>query len=89
MVSSPRARAEALGVECKVGIATRPVRVVLLSIGLVFGAGDLISDVDLLPASIYVMTVLTAFTVGQRVWHVRGELRALEAVERPGGVTNE
>ena len=48
MVSYTRARAEALGVECKVGIATRPVRVVLLSIGLVFGAGELISDVDLL-----------------------------------------
>jgi CDP-diacylglycerol---glycerol-3-phosphate 3-phosphatidyltransferase len=83
MVSYTRARAEALGVECKVGIATRPVRVVLLSIGLVFGAGELISDVDLLPAAIYVMTALTAFTVGQRVWHVRGELRALEAVEPP------
>ena len=48
MVSYTRARAEALGVECKVGIATRPVRVVLLSIGLVFGAGELIGDVDLL-----------------------------------------
>jgi CDP-diacylglycerol---glycerol-3-phosphate 3-phosphatidyltransferase len=81
MVSYTRARAEALGVECKVGIATRPVRVVLLSIGLVFGAGDLISDVDLLPASIYTMAALTAFTVGQRVWHVRGELKALEGSE--------
>jgi phosphatidylinositol phosphate synthase len=81
MVSYTRARAEALGVECKVGIATRPVRVVLLSIGLVFGAGDLISDVDLLPAAIYAMAGLTAFTVGQRVWHVRGELKALEASE--------
>ena len=30
MVSYTRARAEALGVECKVGIATRPVRVVIL-----------------------------------------------------------
>ena len=79
MVSYTRARAEALGVECKGGLATRPVRVVLLSIGLVFGAGDLISDVDLLPASIYALTALTLFTVGQRVWHVRGELKALEA----------
>jgi CDP-diacylglycerol--glycerol-3-phosphate 3-phosphatidyltransferase len=78
MVSYTRARAEALGVECKVGLATRPVRVVLLSIGLVFANGDLINGVDLLPASIYVMAVLTAFTVGQRVWHVRGQLRALE-----------
>src|SRR3954451_24598949 len=83
MVSYTRARAEALGVECKVGIATRPVRVVLLSIGLVFGAHDLVDSVDLLPASIYAMAGLTAFTVGQRVWHVRGELKALEAAEVP------
>ena len=39
MVSYTRARAEALGVECKVGLATRPVRVVILSIGLVFAKG--------------------------------------------------
>jgi len=81
MVSYTRARAEALGVECKVGIATRPVRVVVLSIGLVFAAGELIADVDLLAASIYVMAALTSFTVVQRVWHVRGELRAAEAGE--------
>jgi CDP-diacylglycerol--glycerol-3-phosphate 3-phosphatidyltransferase len=81
MVSYTRARAEALGVECKVGLATRPVRVVLLSIGLVFGAGELISSVDLLAASIYAMAGLTAITVAQRVWHVRGELRALEATQ--------
>src|SRR3954466_4876709 len=36
MVSYTRARAEALGVECKVGLATRPVRVVILSVGLLF-----------------------------------------------------
>jgi CDP-diacylglycerol--glycerol-3-phosphate 3-phosphatidyltransferase len=83
MVSYARARAEALGVECKVGIATRPVRVVVLSIGLVFGAGDLISDVDLLPASIYAIAVLTAFTIVQRVWHVRAELRAMETSGEP------
>ena len=39
MVSYTRARAEALGVECKVGIASRAVRVVILSIGLVFAQG--------------------------------------------------
>ena len=33
MVSYTRARAEALGVECKVGIASRAVRVVILSVG--------------------------------------------------------
>ncbi len=78
MVSYTRARAEALGVECKVGIATRPVRVVILSAGLMFADGELISDFDLLPAAIWVMVGLTAFTVLQRVWHVRGELRKLD-----------
>ena len=78
MVSYTRARAEALGVECKVGLATRPVRVVILSAGLVFGAGELFSDVDLLPASIYTLAALTSFTVVQRVLHVRKQLHALE-----------
>ena len=76
MVSYTRARAEALGVECKVGIATRPVRVVILSAGLLFAEGELIDGVDLLPAAIYVMAALTALTTVQRVWHVRGELIA-------------
>jgi len=80
MVSYTRARAEALGVECKVGLATRPVRVVILSIGLVFAKGAGIFDVELLAPAIYVMAALTAVTVVQRVWHVRGELRALESI---------
>lgn len=78
MVSYTRARAEALGVECKVGLATRPVRVVLLSIGLVFAKGAGLGDFELLALSIYALAGLTTFTVGQRVWHVRGELKALE-----------
>jgi CDP-diacylglycerol--glycerol-3-phosphate 3-phosphatidyltransferase len=79
MVSYTRARAEALGVECKVGIATRPVRVVLLSAGLVLGGGEVISGFDLLPIAIYVMAGLTAITTLQRVWHVRTELKKLDA----------
>ncbi|MGI9020914.1 MAG: CDP-alcohol phosphatidyltransferase family protein [Solirubrobacterales bacterium] len=78
MVSYTRARAEALGMECKVGLATRPVRVVILSVGLVFGARELIDGVELLEPAVYTLAALTAFTVAQRVWHVRGELKALE-----------
>jgi len=74
MVSYTRARAEALGVECKVGIATRPVRVVILSVGLMFADEELIGGVDLLPPAIWVMVALTAFTVAQRIWHVREAL---------------
>ena len=81
MVSYTRARAEALGVECKVGIATRPVRVVVLSIGLVFAKGAGLGDFELLAPAIYALAVLTAFTVFQRVWHVRRELQAMEAAE--------
>ena len=81
MVSYTRARAEALGVECKVGIATRPVRVVILSAGLVLGGEEVISGFDLLPIAIYVMAGLTAITTLQRVWHVRTELKKLDAAQ--------
>jgi CDP-diacylglycerol---glycerol-3-phosphate 3-phosphatidyltransferase len=74
MVSYTRARAEALGVECKVGLATRPVRVVILSVGLVFAKGAGIGDFELLAPSIYVIAALTTFTAIQRVWHVRNQL---------------
>jgi len=71
MVSYTRARAEALGVENKGGLATRAVRVVILSIGLVFAKGASIFDVELLAPAVYVLAVLTVFTVFQRVFHVR------------------
>jgi phosphatidylinositol phosphate synthase len=76
MVSYTRARAEALGVECKVGIATRPVRVVILSIGLVFAKGASLGDFDLLRPAVFVLAGLSVLTVVQRVWHVRSELSA-------------
>jgi CDP-diacylglycerol---glycerol-3-phosphate 3-phosphatidyltransferase len=74
MVSYTRARAEALGVECKVGLATRPVRVVILSAGLVFAKGASILDLELLEPAVYVLAVLTTVTVLQRVFHVRKAL---------------
>jgi CDP-diacylglycerol--glycerol-3-phosphate 3-phosphatidyltransferase len=74
MVSYTRARAEALGVECKVGIATRPVRVVILAIGLLFanvaGGGQL----AVLKGAVYVLAALSLITVAQRIAHVRSEL---------------
>ncbi len=70
MVSYTRARAEALGVECKVGIADRAVRVVILSAGL------LLAGFDLLEPTVYVLAGLSVITVLQRVWHVRGALKA-------------
>ncbi|MGA9314664.1 MAG: CDP-alcohol phosphatidyltransferase family protein, partial [Solirubrobacteraceae bacterium] len=74
MVSYTRARAEALGVECKVGIATRPVRVVILSIGLIFGKGASLGHFSLLAPAVYVLAALSVITVAQRVWHVKRAL---------------
>lgn len=77
MVSYTRARAEALGVECKVGIATRPVRVVILSIGLLFARGASLGDFSLLAPSVYVLAALSVITVAQRIHHVKRALSAL------------
>ncbi len=86
MVSYTRARAEALGVECKVGLATRPVRVVLLSIGLIFAKGAGLGDFELLAPAVYVVAALTIFTTFQRVWHVRNELSGeVSGVKNDGG----
>ena len=84
MVSYTRARAEAIGVECKVGLATRPVRVVVLSIGLVFARGASLGDFQLLAPAIYVLAALTTITVIQRVWHVKLELSADRPAPSPG-----
>jgi CDP-diacylglycerol--glycerol-3-phosphate 3-phosphatidyltransferase len=74
MVSYTRARAEALGVECKVGIATRPVRVVILSIGLIFAKGASLGHFSLLAPAVYVLAALSVVTVAQRIWHVKRAL---------------
>ena len=70
MVSYTRARAEALGVECKVGIADRAVRVVILSAGLVFA--EFWSDA--ITVAVYVLAATAVITVLQRIFHVRKEL---------------
>ncbi len=74
LVSYTRARAEALGVECKVGFANRAVRVVILSVGLLFATGP--GDLELLAPSVYVLAGLSLITTLQRIWHVRGQLIA-------------
>ena len=75
MVSYTRARAEALGVKGDVGIAPRAIRVVILSIGLLFTKGAGLGDFELLEPAVYVLAVLSIVTVFQRIFHVRHELR--------------
>jgi CDP-diacylglycerol---glycerol-3-phosphate 3-phosphatidyltransferase len=74
MVSYTRARAEALGVECKVGLAQRPPRVMILALGILLG-GVTIGSLSLLAVSVYALALLTSVTALQRVLHVRTKLR--------------
>jgi CDP-diacylglycerol--glycerol-3-phosphate 3-phosphatidyltransferase len=62
-VSYTRARAEGLGLDCEVGIAPRPERVLILGIGLIAG---------LEWEALALLAVLTHVTAVQRILHVRG-----------------
>ena len=63
LVSYARARAEGLGLECKVGLFQRPERVVALGLGLL--AGPLV-----LQGALALLAVVTSITVVQRIAHV-------------------
>ena len=64
LVSYTRARAEGLGMECKVGIMERPERVLTLGVGALLGH-------RFMPGVLGVLFILTLVTVLQRVYHVR------------------
>ena len=74
MVSYLRARAEGLGIECSVGVMTRPERVVTLGVGLIIG--------HWWPAVVLVVlgviAGLTFLTTVQRLIHARRSLKAQE-----------
>jgi CDP-diacylglycerol--glycerol-3-phosphate 3-phosphatidyltransferase len=62
MVSYTRARAEGLGLECRVGWFGRPERVVVLCAGLIF---------DLMLPALIILAIFTHFTALQRMIHVQ------------------
>ena len=66
-VSYLRARGEGVGIETRTGIMTRPERVVLLSLGLVLG-------LRALEVILVIMAAVSALTLMQRLYHIRGEL---------------
>jgi len=70
LVSYIRARAEALGLECQVGLFTRAERVVVLALGL------LLSQVDnALVIALGVIVAFSFFTAGQRLFCVWQQTR--------------
>ncbi len=64
MVSYLRARIEAQGIECKVGLFTRTERVIILALGLLLSQFDYA-----LIIALAVIAVLSFFTVGQRLFY--------------------
>jgi CDP-diacylglycerol--glycerol-3-phosphate 3-phosphatidyltransferase len=71
LTSYARARAEGLGIECKVGVMERPERIALLAVGLMAGY-------KFLMAVMILLAVTTLVTVVQRVRHVQRESAARE-----------
>ena len=64
MVSYVRARAESLGLECKVGLFTRSERVIVLALGL------LLSQIDYaLIIALAIIVLFSFFTVSQRLFY--------------------
>ena len=77
LTSYARARAEGLGIECKVGVMERPERVGLLALGLIAGY-------KFLMAVMMLLAVTTMVTVVQRVRHVQRASAARDGNQRTG-----
>jgi CDP-diacylglycerol--glycerol-3-phosphate 3-phosphatidyltransferase len=76
MISYSRARAESLDIACKVGFLERPERVVLLIIGSLTEIGPASSPfLHKMPQVLWVMAVLSHWTVVHRIYHTWRELR--------------
>jgi len=76
VVSYARARAEGLGLDCKVGIAQRAERLLLLGIPpLLFGAGPGGINLQVIVA---LLTLLSLITIVQRIVHVHGAANAAD-----------
>ncbi len=73
MVSYTRARAGALGLDCRVGLMQRPERFTLLIIGSLLGAIPVIGMI-LIKSTLLVLALLSNFTAIQRIIYVRNQL---------------
>jgi len=72
MISYTRARAEALNIDCHVGLMQRPERVILIGFAsLIFGETTMLGQQGLvLKVVIILLAVLTNLTAFQRMWWV-------------------
>jgi len=79
MVSYTRARAEGLGIECKVGLFERPERLVLLIVAGYFGIGPVI------PGALILLVFFSFGTAIQRIVHVWKATRGAPPDDGPAG----
>ncbi|MGD1010701.1 MAG: CDP-alcohol phosphatidyltransferase family protein [Candidatus Aminicenantales bacterium] len=70
MVSYTRARAEGLGVDCRVGMMQRAERLVLLFLGTMVGIAFRVLDPAILAVMAFI-AVISNFTAVQRIFYVR------------------
>src|SRR5256714_10978389 len=77
LTSYTRARAESLIPACKVGFLERPERIVLMIIGSLF---------DKMAPVLWVMAILSNWTVAQRIWYTWRELSADERLRKAATV---
>lgn len=73
MVSYTRARAEGLGIDCKVGLMQRPERVTLLIIGSLVAPIPVIGPV-LIKLTLLLLAVLSNLTAVQRMFYVKNQI---------------
>lgn len=73
MVSYTRARAEGLGIDCKVGLMQRPERVTLLIIGSLVAPIPVIGPV-LIKLTLLLLAVLSNLTAVQRIFYVKNQI---------------
>jgi CDP-diacylglycerol--glycerol-3-phosphate 3-phosphatidyltransferase len=75
LVSYSRARAESLDIACKVGFLERPERMVLLIIGSLTEVNHQHMLLHKMPQVLWVLAVLSHWTVVHRIYHTWRELR--------------
>lgn len=74
MVSYVRARAEGLGIECKVGLMQRPERVVITILGMILCG--IFSEIWCLYISQGIIALFANITAFHRILHVKKEVRS-------------
>ena len=70
MVSYLRSRIEATGIDCKIGLFTRPERVIVLVLGLLLSQFEYA-----LVTALAIIAALSIFTAGQRFYHAWRQIK--------------